>query len=151
MYGLFFVGGAYWLFQESILLSIENYEVRFQAEDAMGAGVGGGRISSWIFFVENFNLNPFFGVGYTLERLGNIYRPHSDFIRLNLSYGWMTYIVMVYLLFRMKVKNIMLLSAFLVPFFINTVIDDYRLFGLFIVFILINQGSQSQKANLVSA
>lgn len=124
----------YVLFSEYLDAFFSLMQHRSEIEDSMGKGVGGGRIDSWLYFLNNFNLNPFFGVGYILQVDGKLYRPHSDFIRLNLSYGIMIYFLLGYVLRGFTKKHVMLFFAFLIPFFINTIIDDYRLFVLFIVF-----------------
>jgi len=46
----------------------ELYEKRQQLEEISGKGIGGGRLDIWYYFFNNFNPNPFFGVGYYLER-----------------------------------------------------------------------------------
>tara|TARA_R110002124_G_scaffold59474_5_gene164286 strand:- start:481 stop:1644 length:1164 start_codon:yes stop_codon:yes gene_type:complete len=115
----------------------ELYEKRQRLEEVSGKGIGGGRLDVWYYFFSNFNPNPFFGVGYYLEREGVMFRPHSDFIRMQLSYG--TLIFFVFLLFfnGLDRKLLMLWAAFFVPFMINTIIDDYRLFGVFVAFYFI--------------
>ena len=116
---------------------------RSDAESALGAGLGGGRIDSWYYFFQNFNYNPFFGVGYSLERDGEVYRPHSDFIRMNLSYGILVYFLFLYMLRGFCIKHTMIIFSFAVPFLINTVIDDYRLFCIFLIFYcLIRSGNK---------
>lgn len=117
---------------------IDNYlnamSLRAEAEAVSGAGLGGGRLDVWYYFFQNINYNLFWGRGYILERDGDLFRPHSDFIRLNLSYGILIYVLFFLFLRDFCFKHIMLFFAFLIPFFINTVIDDYRLFGVFLIF-----------------
>ncbi|WP_373293361.1 O-antigen ligase family protein [Shewanella hanedai] len=125
---IYFIWGEYL----DIFFSVMNQ--RSEIEASMGAGVGGGRIESWFYFINNINYNPFFGSGYMLQRDGELYRPHSDFIRLNLSYGILIYFLFSYIFIGFRKKHIMLFFAFLIPFFINTIIDDYRLFATFIIF-----------------
>lgn len=124
----------YLLFGDYLDAFFTAMQHRSEIEDSMGKGVGGGRIESWLYFLGNLNLNPFFGVGYILQIDGQIYRPHSDFIRLNLSYGILIYFILGYIFRGFTKIHVMLFFSFLIPFFINTIIDDYRLFMLFIVF-----------------
>jgi hypothetical protein len=113
------------------------YEKRRHIEEEMGKGVGGGRLDAWYYFAQNINVNPFFGIGYHLEREGALFRPHSDFIRLQLSYGTLIFFCFFLLFNRFGKRHLMLWAAFSVPFMINTIIDDYRLFGLFLVLFFI--------------
>lgn len=122
------------LFDSYVDLYINAMQVRTDAEASIGSGLGGGRIDSWYYFFNNINYNPIWGQGYALERDGALYRPHSDFIRLNLSYGILVYFLIAIILREACARHIMLLFSFLVPFFINTIIDDYRLLGVFLVF-----------------
>lgn len=124
----------YFLFGQYLDAFLSVMQHRSEIEDSMGKGVGGGRMDSWLYFLNNLNLNPFFGVGYILQVDGKLYKPHSDFIRLNLSYGILIYFLLAYIIRGFTKKHVMLFFAFLIPFFINTIIDDYRLFMLFIVF-----------------
>jgi hypothetical protein len=141
-----FIAVAYYFaFHDSINIALKGLEHRAEIEENMGVGLGGGRLHSWSYFLKNINLNPFFGVGYNLEVNGDIYRPHSDFIRLNLSYGLLIYFLLMYMFLDKVRGNLMLVASFLIPFFINTVIDDYRLFGLFIVFVFTSKSLSCQK------
>ena len=109
----------------------EIMEERREVELAMGTGVGGGRLGKWYYFFENINLFPF-GVGYTLFVNEQLFRPHSDFIRLNLSYGFMAIFIFLYFFNIFSRKYYFLWGALFIPFLINSVIDDYRLSGIFI-------------------
>lgn len=131
------------VFFESMQLYWNFYQERKAIEESMGKGIGGGRLGSWVYFFDNINLNPLFGVGYYLERDGSVFRPHSDFIRLNLSYGLLIYFILFSFFGSFRKKYLMLWVAFLIPFLVNTVIDDFRLFGIFVLaFFLIKNGSE---------
>ncbi len=119
---------------EIISVFLESLSDRAEIESSKENGFGGSRKESWEYFFRNININPFFGSGYSLEQEGELYRPHSDFIRFNLSYGIIIYFVFFYIFRAATIRCAMLLTAFIVPFLFNTVIDDYRLFGIFVIF-----------------
>lgn len=113
---------------------IDNYlNVMLERANAE-AGLGGGRLDIWYYFLENINYNFFWGHGYMLEHNGKLIQPHSDLIRIIQSYGLLSCIIFFLFLKGFCIRHLMLLFAFLIPFLINTVIDDYRLFGIFLTF-----------------
>ena len=96
------------------------------------ASWGGGGLGKYYYWIENFNFLPW-GVGYNLTVNGEVFRPHSDLIRLNLSYGVVATIIFFGLV-RPKVKShFALLIPFCFGFLINSMIDGHRTFGLFLV------------------
>lgn len=104
------------------------FEARFEQEDSLG----GGRLEKYVFFLNNINFLPF-GVGYHLQQNGAKFLPHSDLIRLNLAYGLFALPLLLYFIIPRRRSQLLIFSVFLVPFLINTVIDDYRLFGLYLL------------------
>lgn len=104
------------------------YKLRISSEDELG----GGRAGKYIYFLQNLNVLPF-GTGYNLLRDGFEFRPHSDLIRLNLSYGAFALPVLLYFVLPRRKLQLPLFLVFLVPFLINTVIDDYRLLPLYLL------------------
>ena len=91
--------------------------------------VGSGRMSKYLYFLSNFNVFPV-GMGYTLFKDGYEFRPHSDLIRMNLSYG-IFMIPLFFYFFLPRVKcEVYFLLLILVPLGVNTLIDDFRLFGV---------------------
>jgi len=114
----------------------EFLEAKTLLEEDIGRGIGGGRIGKWYYFFDNFNFAPF-GVGYALFDEGGIFRPHSDFIRLNMSYGVLIYFIFLYFFNKFSNNFFILWIAFSFPFLINSIIDSYRLFGLFILIYLL--------------
>ena len=96
------------------------------------SSLGGGRFDKYIYFINNINLLPF-GVGYNLSRNGEIFRPHSDLIRINLSYGIMLTFIIIGIIVP-KVKNqIALVIPFIFCFLINSALDEYRLIGVYLI------------------
>lgn len=112
-----------------ILQLYSFHESRLLQEDSFG----GGRFEKYLYFFENFNVLPI-GFGYHLHVNGVEFRPHSDLIRLNLSYGILSVPLFLYFVFPRYKSQLLLFIVFMVPFMINTVIDDYRLFGLYVLF-----------------
>ena len=107
------------------------YEYRNEAEAALGEGLGGGRIGKYEYFFSNINLAPM-GNGYSQFRDGIEFRPHSDLIRINFAYGLPFAALLGYFTFpRLRVYMIYFI-IFLIPFLINTVIDDYKLFPFYL-------------------
>ncbi|GIC34067.1 hypothetical protein VCSRO147_3527 [Vibrio cholerae] len=124
------------ILQDYIVLVNDAFKARSEIEAAMGTGLGGGRDVKYKYLIDNFNFK-FFGVGYSLFIDSKEFKPHSDFIRMILSYGVFSLIPLCLFLFPSNFRSFVLLLAFSVPFMINTVIDDYRLFGIFIIFFII--------------
>lgn len=128
----FVIGCIFYLFNEQIQFAYDVFETRLSEEEAMGEGVGGGRIGRYMYFIENFNILPL-GTGYNLTRDGIEFKPHSDFIRMNLSYGIFSLPLLLYFFAPRQRSQVLLFAVFLVPFMINTVIDDYRLSCLYLL------------------
>jgi hypothetical protein len=125
-----FFGFVVLLVQSEIFLKLIYM---LQARSELESQLGGGRLDKYLYWINNFNFFPW-GVGYNLTIDGEVFSPHSDLIRLNLSYG-----IVVTLLFpcliRPRVKaHFSLLIPFLIGFFINAMIDGHRSFGTFLVF-----------------
>jgi hypothetical protein len=108
------------------------YELRVATEEALGTGLGGGRFEKYDYFISNINLLPF-GVGYSLFRDGFEFRPHSDLIRINFSYGYVWFAAFLFFIIPRRKSSFLLFVVFCIPFLINTVIDDYKLFPLYLI------------------
>lgn len=134
LFTLFFV--LFQVFQDYLLFIQESFEKRSEIEEAMGTGMGGGRDKKYAYLLENFNFNVV-GTGYTLFINGLEFRPHSDFIRMILSYGFLFPIIFSSFFYSLRFKNILLCFCFLFPFLLNSVVDDYRLFTIFTIFFLL--------------
>lgn len=137
---------VYFAFQDYFKFIFEAFEKRSEIEEAMGTGIGGGRDKKYIYLLQNFNFN-FYGVGYSLFIDGLEFRPHSDLIRMILSYGVSFLFVFICLFISKNFKNFVLFFAFLFPFLLNSAVDDFRLFGIFILIFLFMKHS---RAGLVS-
>tara|TARA_R110001592_G_scaffold45986_2_gene146680 strand:- start:9335 stop:10489 length:1155 start_codon:yes stop_codon:yes gene_type:complete len=120
------------IFQDFFAVIIDAFEKRSEIEDAMGTGMGGGRDKKYVYFINNVNFS-LYGVGYSLFIDGIEFRPHSDLIRMGLSYGVFFVLFFFMIFFPYNFKSSSMLLSFMFPFLINTVIDEYRLFGLFVI------------------
>lgn len=121
-------GALAFFYSEDITQAYAVFAGRFEQED----DIGGGRADKYAYFLQNLNLLPF-GPGYHLQRGGAEFLPHSDLIRLNLAYGILALPLMLYFVFPRRRSQVLLFAVFLVPFLINTVIDDYRLFPMYLL------------------
>lgn len=110
----------------------EFYKISIDRINSEDGDIGGGRISKYFYFIKNINFYPL-GVGYTLQRNGLEFRPHSDLIRLNLSYGILSIPLFFYLFPSKSRTQITLILILIIPFLINSLIDDFRLLGIAIL------------------
>ena len=113
---------------DEIMPAYGVFEARFDQEDDLG----GGRIDKYAYFLENLNLLPF-GPGYHVRRDGIEFRPHSDLIRLNLAYGLLALPALLHFVLPRRKSQVLLFVVFVIPFLINTVVDDYRLFPMYLL------------------
>lgn len=116
---------SYIYFGDYILDFNEVAMSRLDLEDE----VGGGRMSKYLYFLSNFNVLPV-GMGYTLFKNGYEFRPHSDIIRMNLSYGIFMIPLFFYFFFPKVKCEVYFFLLILVPLAVNTLVDDFRLFGV---------------------
>jgi hypothetical protein len=120
-----------YMYSDVLVIVYELYEYRSEAEEAVGLGLGGGRIQKYEYFFSNLNLFPY-GVGYSLLKDGLEFRPHSDLIRINFSYGLPLLAILAFFILPRCKEGFLLSVVFSVAFLVNTVIDDYRLFPLYL-------------------
>jgi hypothetical protein len=123
---------TYMAFSEFFDSLYRLYELRRDQEEALGDGLGGGRIGKYEYFINNINALPF-GVGYSLFKDGMEFRPHSDLIRINFSYGPIFLLSILYFIIPRRKECFLVFAVVSVPFLINTVIDDYKLFTLYLI------------------
>ncbi|GGP57855.1 hypothetical protein GCM10009347_25370 [Shewanella algicola] len=106
----------------------ESILERFNQEDSLG----GGRGEKYKYFLSNFNVLPW-GNGYNLVQDGHIFRPHSDLIRFNLSYGLLLLPLLLLPLLPKNTKELIFFYPLITAFLINTIFDDYRLIAVYLV------------------
>lgn len=116
------------IFSDTISDFVYFSELRIDSEDE----IGGGRLGKYDYFLNNFNIYPF-GVGYNLAISGVEFRPHSDIIRLNLAYGVFALPLLGFFLYPRNTNQFIFILILLVPFSVNSIIDDYRLFSLAVI------------------
>lgn len=121
------------------LLSKENLIINYAIErifESEDVSTGGNRIYIWGTIITNFYPLPF-GHGYNLLVKNVIYGPHSDVLRLVYSYGFVSFVLVFYFLFS-KVKNIIpLIIPALTTFMINSLFDEEKVFGIFLIYLAI--------------
>lgn len=105
-----------------LLMNRSNYE-----ED-----LGGGRMGKYLYFFSNFNFLPF-GIGHHLELNGAEFKPHSDIIRIIQSYGFIVASFFVYILWPRHRTELYILIPITICMLINTAINDYRIFGFYLL------------------
>lgn len=109
----------------------------------------GGRLSNYTYIYENGCKTGFVvGQGYTLLVDGDIFKPHSDHIRMICSYGLIAYLLILYFLFS---KVFFRPSRFLIPAFmafsVNSLIDETKLFSIVLIFLAISYAETSSNLN----
>jgi hypothetical protein len=138
-----------WLYSDVLEIIIRMYEYRNESEAALGEGLGGGRIGKYEYFFSNLNLAPL-GNGYNQFRDGVEFRPHSDLIRINFAYGLPFAALLGYFTFPRLRANMIYFIIFLIPFLINTVIDDHKLFPFYLFSLSVLQNLNRTSKTIVS-
>ena len=120
---------AVFLFYSDIIVDgFEGFERRISLEDRLG----GSRSVKYDYWFANFNLFPV-GTGFTIVDGASLVRPHSDLIRINIAYGLPALGIVLYFMHKATIGQRGFLVLAMIPFLINSLIDDYRLMGLFFV------------------
>lgn len=92
---------------------------------------GGLRFDLWRMYITE--LTPFpLGRGYIFDTLEGQFTPHSDILRFIFSYGFIAAGLFIWWFVRNCWKFPLLLMPALMAFSINTLIDEQKLFGLFL-------------------
>ena len=125
---LIFVSAIIWQEFGSTLIEVaDNYSARMDSEDDFG----GGRMDKYKYMFENLNFLPI-GIGYEITMNGLLFRPHSDLIRWNFSYGLLSLPFLIILMLP-RSGGILIFIVALIPFLVNSLIDDYRLFATYLI------------------
>lgn len=127
-------------------VEIENYKERIE----LAEGSAESRVSIYTNVISEF-YPMIFGTGYTLIKDGVTVKPHNDHLRIIYSYGLISYILIIYLLFRKIFSSYLkiLIPAF-IAFSFNTLIDEQKLFALFLIILAYIYTEQSGKRTLSS-
>jgi hypothetical protein len=129
------------IFDSNTLLK-RAYERIFESQDQIASG--GSRFGIWAYFAENFTPLPF-GRGFILLIGGISERPHSDFVRMTFSYGVIALVAIVVFLFgRLRSFPAVIIPG-LMAFLINSLIDEQKLFALYLSLLAIQLGSEERK------
>jgi hypothetical protein len=105
---------------------------------------GGSRFEIWKRFATNLLPLPF-GRGYLLAVEGGVQGTHSDFFRIIYSYGIVAVIPAIMFFFSRIVSFTVLIIPALMAFFINSLIDEQKLLGLFLSLLAICIGSEERQ------
>lgn len=110
------------------------------------------RLRIWWYGVTNFT--PFlWGQGHTLFTTeGLVFRPHSDHLRLIYSYGVIAYVMLLLFFFRKIFWSgyLFLFPAFM-AFSVNTLIDEQKLFGIFLILLALTHAKYQQRPKFTNA
>lgn len=104
---------------------------------------GGHRFSIWIQGIEYYFPLPF-GRGYSLYMNNELYFPHSDFIGILYRYGFIALIAIIFFLFNKFSTSLPLFLPGFMAFFINSLVDEQKLFSLFLMLLAFNLNEQSK-------
>lgn len=127
--------------KNEIMLVESVYDRTFNSSDRIDSG--GGRFHHWNALFSMYPLP--FGRGYTLFDEGFIKKPHSDILGLIYRYGFLSLLFFLVFLFRHFRENIYIFIPALICIGINAMLEDQKLFGLFLILIVINHKMISQK------
>lgn len=120
--------------KDELMLVESVYDRIFNSSDRIDSG--GGRFHHWKALFSMYPLP--FGRGYTLFDEGVKKAPHSDFLGLIYRYGFISLILFIAFLYKHFRRNTYILIPALVCIGINAMLEDQKLFGLFLVLIVIN-------------
>lgn len=116
-------------FDSSIVLQ-KSYTRLFDNNSYVG---GGHRFKIWIQGLEFFNPLPI-GRGYSLCCIDNdLYFPHTDILGILYRYGFIALVIMVIFFFGGLHVSFSLLLPAAAAFSINSLVDEQKLFSLFLV------------------
>jgi hypothetical protein len=133
------------IFESNTLLKLA-YDRIFESSDQIATG--GSRFGVWTHFAENFTALPF-GRGFILLIDGESERPHSDFVRILFSYGFVALIpVLVWFFGRIRSWPALVIPA-MTAFLINSLIDEQKMLALFLALLGTCIGDEERDARAV--
>ena len=125
------ISGLYLFFMNSANNFLIELAINRLLGDSDRYAEGGGRFYHWAFIYNNFSILPF-GRGYTLYHNGQIRPPHSDFVGMIYRYGFVSLVPSLLFFFRTyKITGLLLIPA-LITFLVNSLLDEQKLFALFL-------------------
>lgn len=84
------------------------------------------RLLIWRNLIENKNMfiHMFFGDGGTIILNDNLYRPHNGHFHVIYNYGFISYLIFLYIFFRVRpTENVVKNGLFLIPLFLGFTIN----------------------------
>jgi hypothetical protein len=129
------------IFESNKLLRLA-YNRIFESPDQLSSG--GGRFEWWTRYLRNFTPLPF-GHGFILLMNGEYVRPHSDLIRIMFSYGLIALVPSLIWFFGRIISWAPLILPALTAFLINSLIDEQKMFALFLSLLAIQLGNEERK------
>lgn len=128
-----------------------NYVIEFSLR-RMFENTDGGRLQKYTYLFQNKIPNILFGEGYILIREGELFRPHSDHLRILYSYGVLAYFISIWFLFRriLYSKAYFFILPGIMAFTINTLIDNQKILVIFLVLLAYTDNLRSRDRSLTS-
>ncbi len=140
--GILFLLSIYLINNKEDFILVESvYERTFNSTDRIESG--GGRFYHWNNLLTMYPLP--FGRGYTLFDNGMLKPPHSDFLGLIYRYGFISLILFGLFLRKYFRRNLFIMIPAIVCLGINAMLEDQKLFGLFLILVAINSGERQDK------
>ncbi len=94
--------------------------------------LGESRMEKYVYFINNMNYLPY-GSGYWLTFPdGTEFRPHSDLIRMILSFGFVALSYVLWVMYPINKKQKILFIPAGTAFLINALLFDFRMFGFYL-------------------
>jgi hypothetical protein len=105
---------------------------------------GGNRFDIW-FQGINYYLPLPFGRGYSLCMNDGLYFPHSDFFGILYRYGFIALFAIIFFLFYKFSASFSLFFPGLMAFSINSLVDEQKVFSLFLMLLAFNLNDHKSK------
>lgn len=111
---------------------------------------GGSRFAIWTAYAGSLMPLPI-GRGYMFDTIyGGRFFPHSDFLRMVYSYGFIVAVLFVAWILRLGCRYPLLVVPALMAFGINSLIDEQKLFAVFLATLGVFVGMQQRYFDLKS-
>ncbi len=131
----------FYLNADSIVLN-KAYSRLFSSD---GSYVNGGhRFDIW-FQGINYYLPLPIGRGYSLYMNDGLYFPHSDFFGILYRYGFIALFAIIFFLFNRFSASFSLFLPGFMAFFINSLVDEQKVFSLFLMLLAFYLNDQKSK------
>ncbi|QWE29003.1 O-antigen ligase family protein [Polynucleobacter sp. AM-7D1] len=131
----------FYLNADSIVL--KKAYIRLLSSDGSYAN-GGHRFSIWLQGIDYYLPLPF-GRGYSLYMNNELYFPHSDVIGILYRYGFIALFAIIFFLFNRFSASFTLFLPGFMAFFINSLVDEQKVFSLFLMLLAFYLNEQKNK------